>query len=128
MGCTCVRAQVSLEVRALGVGLAASRVLTAVDGRPFLTRWSPCALPPESSRGQVLSDQQGLLVVGLLDAGLSVGVLAERGSVAVVKVRHVAAVVSGQLGRGGLRLQEPAVREGQHQGVLQRVVRGKVTG
>lgn len=69
-------------------------------------------------------DQQWLLVEGQMTTGLSVGVLAEKVA-AVVEVRHVAVV--SRVGADGLMLHEPAVGEGHHWGVLQGVIRSKVT-
>lgn len=70
------------------------------------------------------SNQHWLLVEGQMTTGLSVGVLAEKAGV-VVEVRHIAVVL--RVGAHGLMLHEPAVGEGHHWGVLQGVIRSKVT-
>lgn len=123
VGCTCVGAEVGLEVRALGVGLAAARVFTAVDGGPLFPRRPSTTFPLHPTRGQLWSNQQRLLVELQMTCGLTVSVVAEKVAV-VVKVWHVA-VVSRVRGHS-LRRHEPAVGEGHHGGVLQGVVRIKV--
>lgn len=116
-------AEVSLEVRALGIGLAAARVFTAVDGGPLFPWRLTATLPLHPTRGQLWSNQQGLLVKGQMTGGLSVSVVTEKGGV-VVKVWHVA-VVSSLRGHS-LRWYEPAVGVGHHGGVLLGIVRIKV--
>lgn len=120
---TCVGAEVGLEVRALGVGLAAAGVFTAVDGGPLFPCGPSTTLPLHPTRGQLRSNQQGLLVKGQVTSGLAVSVVTEKVGV-VVKVWHVA-VVSRVRGHS-LRWYEPAVGEGHHGGVLQGIVRVKV--
>lgn len=106
---TCVGAKVSLEVRALGVGLAAAGVFTAVDGWSLFPRSSSATLPFQPTRGQLLSNQQRLLVQGQMPLAVVV-VTVKAGS--VVKVGQVA-VVSRVRGHR-LRSDEPVFRDGYH--------------
>lgn len=121
---TCVGAEVSFEVWALGVGLGATRVFTAVSGRPFFPCRPAPTLPLQTTRGQLWSNQQRLLVEGQVTRGLAVGIVTEKASV-VVKVWHVAVV--SRVSAHSLRWYEPAVGKGHHGRVLKGIVRSKVT-
>lgn len=121
---TCVGAEVGLEVWALGVGLGAAGVFTAVDGRLFFPRsGSPATLGLHRTGGHLWSSQQGLLVKGQMTSGLVVGKVAEVAGV-VVKVWHVGVV--SWVWCHGLRRNEPGVMEGHHGRVLLRAVGVKV--
>lgn len=115
--------EVSLEVRALSVGLAAAWILTAVDGRPLFSRGPAPTLPLHSSRGQLSPNEHRLLVKGQLTIDLAV--VTENVGV-VVEVGHIGVVseVRGQ----SLSLDEPGVMEGQHGWMLLRVVGVVVPG
>lgn len=115
---TCVGAEVSFEVGALGVGLAAAGVFTAVDGGPLFPCGPPTALPFHPSRGQLGSNQQGLLVKGQMTRGLAGDVFTEKACV-VIKVGHVAVV-------SGIRGDEPAVGICHRGGMLLGIVGVKV--
>lgn len=114
---TCVGAEVSLEVRALGVGLAAAGVFTAVDGWSLFPSSSSDTLPFQPTRGHLLSNQQRLLVQGQMPLAVVV-VTVKAGS--VVKVGQVA-VVSRVRGHR-LRSDEPVFRDGHHGRLLLLVV------
>ncbi|KAA8594562.1 hypothetical protein FQN60_011697 [Etheostoma spectabile] len=91
--------------------MSTARVFTAVDGRPLLPCSFSTTLPLHPTRGQLWSNQQGLLVKGQMTGCLAVSVVTEKGGV-VVKVWHVA-VVSSVRGHS-LRWYEPAVWVGHH--------------
>lgn len=109
--------EVSLEVRALGVGLAAARVFTAVDGWSLFPRSSSATLPFQPTRGHLLSNQQRLLVQGQMPLAVVI-VTVKAGS--VVKVGQVAVVSRVRSHR--LRSDEPVFRDGHHGRLLLLVV------
>lgn len=124
---TCVGPEVGLEVRALGVGLGAARVLTAVDGRSFFHSGPPPTLLFHSTRGQMWSAHHGLLVIGQMHRGLAVGVgVVTKKAGVETEMRHVA--VRSRAGGHDLWLDEPAVWHGAQWYMLLGVVVVKVPG
>lgn len=124
---TCVGPEVGLEVRALGVGLGAAGILTAVDGRSFFHRGPPPTLLFHSTRGQMWPDHHGLLVIGQMHGGLGVGVgVVTKKAGVETKMRHVA--VRSRVGGHDLWLDEPAVWHDAQWVMLLGVVVVKVPG
>lgn len=84
-------AEVSFEMGALGVALAAAGVFAAVHSRSFFPSRPLSALPLQTTRGQQWHGHQRLLVEGQLTRGSAVDILREKVGV-VVEMRHVTIV------------------------------------
>lgn len=124
VGCTCVSAEVSFEVGALRVTLAAARVFTAVDGRSFFPCRPPSALPFQPARRRLCHGHRRLMARGQMSCGLTVDILTDMIGIAI-KMGHVVVVM--RVRGHELRWHEPALGYGYHGRVLHRIVRSKVT-
>ena len=106
-------AEVSFEMGALCVALAAAGVFAAVHSRSFFAGWPLSAPPLRPARGQQRPGHQGLLLEGQLTSGLAVDKLREKVGV-VVEMRHVAIVSRVRV--DAWRRDETAVVRKGHQG------------
>lgn len=121
---TCVGAEVSLEMGALSVALAAAGVFAAVHGRSFFPSGPLPALPFRATRGQHRHGHQRLLVEEQLTSGLAVDKLREKVGV-VVEMRHVGVVPRVRV--RGWRREEVVFWKGHHGRLVQWVVRAETT-
>lgn len=119
---TCVGAEVSLEMGALSVALAATGVFAAVHGRSFLPSGPLPALPFRATRGQQRHGHQRLLVEEQLTSSLAVDILREKVGV-VVEMRDVGVVPRVRV--HGWRREEVGFWKGHHGRLVQWVVRAE---